>query len=55
MLEGEVVYQHADEQFRLCPGDSLYFEANVPHGPSELVHLPIRFLSIIGQLRDDDS
>ncbi len=55
MLEGEVVYQQADEQFRLCPGDSLYFEANVPHGPSELVHLPIRFLSIIGQLRDDDS
>jgi len=55
MLEGEVVYQHADEQFRLQPGDSLFFEADVPHGPSELVKLPIRFLSIIGQLRGDNS
>jgi transcriptional regulator with XRE-family HTH domain len=55
MLEGEVVYQHADEQFRLQPGDSLFFEADVPHGPSKLVKLPIRFLSIIGQLRGDNS
>lgn len=51
MLEGEVVYQHADEQFRLRPGDSLFFEADVPHGPSKLVKLPIRFLSIIAQPR----
>ena len=55
ILEGEVIYQHAEEQFRLKPGDSLFFEADVPHGPSELVKLPIRFLSIIGQLRGDDS
>ena len=55
MLEGEVVYQHADEQYRLRPGDSLFFEADVPHGPAELAKLPIRFLSIIGQLRGDDS
>ncbi|MHC5112392.1 MAG: helix-turn-helix domain-containing protein, partial [Planctomycetota bacterium] len=51
MLEGEVVYQHADEDFHLRPGDSLFFEADVPHGPAELVSLPIRFLSIIGQPR----
>ncbi len=55
MLEGEVIYQHADEQFRLRAGDSLYFEADVPHGPSDLVKLPIRFLSIIAQPRGDDS
>ncbi len=55
MLEGEVVYQHADEQFRLQPGDSLFFEADVPHGPSELLKLPIRFLSVIAQPRGDDS
>jgi len=55
MLEGEVDYQHADEQFHLRPGDSLFFEANEPHGPSELVKLPIRFLSIIGQLRGEDT
>lgn len=55
MLEGEVVYQHADEQFHLRRGDSLFFEADVPHGPSELVKLPIRFLSVIAQPRGDDS
>ena len=55
MLEGEVDYQHADEQFHLRPGDSLFFEADVPHGPAELIKLPIRFLSIIGQLRGDDA
>ncbi len=55
MLEGEVVYQHAEERFRLRPGDSLFFEADVPHGPSELVNLPIRFLSIIGQPRNEEN
>ena len=55
MLEGRVVYQHADEQFPLCPGDSLLFDGDVPHGPAELVELPIRFLSIIGQLRSEES
>lgn len=49
MIEGEVVYQHATRQYRLCPGDSLFFEANVAHGPAELVRLPIRFLAIIVQ------
>ena len=55
MLEGEVIYQHADEQFQLRPGDSLFFDGDVPHGPAKLVELPIRFLSIIGQLRRDES
>ena len=55
MLDGEVVYQHADEQFRLRHGDTLFFEADVPHGPSELVKLPIRFLSVIAQPRGDNS
>ena len=54
MLEGEVIYQHADEQFRLRPGDSLFFEGDVPHGPSELIKLPIRFLSVIAQPRGDN-
>jgi transcriptional regulator with XRE-family HTH domain len=49
MLEGEVVYQHANVDYRLCSGDSLLFEASSAHGPSELVRLPIRFLSVIVQ------
>ena len=28
-------------------GDSLFFDADAPHGPETLVSLPIRFLSVI--------
>ena len=47
MLEGIVTYRHADTTYRLSPGDSLFFDADAPHGPEELVELPVRFLSII--------
>ena len=47
MLEGEVKYRHADKLYAMMPGDSLFFDADAPHGPEVLVSLPIRFLSII--------
>ncbi|MDZ7907355.1 MAG: MerR family transcriptional regulator [Rhodobacteraceae bacterium GWE1_64_9] len=47
MLEGEVVYRHGDQLFHLQPGDSLFFDADSPHGPEDLVKLPARYLSII--------
>ncbi len=47
MLEGAVGYRHAGTTYRLTPGDSLFFDADAPHGPEELESLPIRFLSII--------
>ena len=47
MLEGEVVYRHGAHLFRMLPGDSLFFDADAPHGPEELTKLPIRYLSII--------
>jgi transcriptional regulator with XRE-family HTH domain len=49
VLEGEVVYRHGGRTYRLGPGDSLFFDSEAPHGPEELVKLPIRFLSIIAQ------
>jgi transcriptional regulator with XRE-family HTH domain len=52
MIEGEVVYRHADQLFRMQPGDSLFFDADAPHGPEELVHLPARYLSIISYARE---
>ena len=47
MLEGEVQYRHGDRLYPMTPGDSLYFDADAPHGPEVLVKLPARFLSII--------
>lgn len=47
MLEGEVVYRHGDGLFRMTAGDSLFFDADAPHGPEELTRRPIRYLSII--------
>ncbi len=52
MLEGIVGYRHADKTYRLEPGDSLFFDADAPHGPEELESLPIRFLSVIVYPRD---
>jgi transcriptional regulator with XRE-family HTH domain len=47
MLEGKVGYRHGDRTYNLDPGDSLFFDADVPHGPDDLKRLPIRFLSVI--------
>ncbi len=55
MLTGEVIYRHASETYRLTPGDSLFFDADAPHGPEELVDLPIRFLAVIVEPRGADS
>lgn len=52
ILEGEVVYRHADKLYPMGPGDSLFFDADAPHGPEELVKLPIRFLSVISYARE---
>ena len=55
MLEGVVGYRHADRTYRLEPGDSLYFDADAPHGPEELISLPARFLSIICYERQEEA
>ncbi|MDG2298205.1 MAG: XRE family transcriptional regulator [Planktomarina sp.] len=47
MLEGEVDYRHGEKVYCLKPGDTLFFDADSPHGPDQLVLLPARYLSII--------
>lgn len=47
MLEGEVEYRHGDNVYSLKPGDTLFFDADAPHGPEVLVKLPARYLSVI--------
>ena len=47
MLEGAVDYRHGDQVYHLKPGDTLFFDADAPHGPETLISLPARYLSII--------
>jgi len=47
MLEGAVQYRHGDRLYAMEPGDSLFFDADAPHGPEVLEKLPARYLSII--------
>jgi transcriptional regulator with XRE-family HTH domain len=52
ILEGSMVYRHLNATYTLMPGDSLFFDSDAPHGPEELVDLPVRFLSVISQSSD---
>lgn len=46
MLEGAMEYSYGREHYRMERGDTLQFEGDIPHGPTKLMDLPIRFLSI---------
>ena len=52
ILQGSMVYRHLNETYTLTPGDSLFFDADAPHGPEELVDLPVRFLSVMSRSGD---
>ncbi len=47
MLEGEVIYRHGNATYHLRPGDSLFFDADAPHGPEDLIKVPIRMVANI--------
>ncbi|MGE5475378.1 MAG: helix-turn-helix domain-containing protein [Bacteroidales bacterium] len=47
LLEGEVAYRHGNKLYAMEAGDSLFFDADAPHGPEELRKLPIKLLSVI--------
>ena len=47
MLEGAVEYRHGNNVYSLRPGDTLFFDADAPHGPEQLTELPAKYLSII--------
>ncbi|WP_315924070.1 XRE family transcriptional regulator [Mesorhizobium sp. SP-1A] len=47
VLKGELVYGHGDKHYHMAAGDSLFFHARVPHGPIELVSLPVHLLAVV--------
>jgi DNA-binding XRE family transcriptional regulator/uncharacterized RmlC-like cupin family protein len=51
LLSGKVGYRHGDRVYAMEPGDSLFFDATVNHGPELLLELPIRLLSVISYAR----
>jgi transcriptional regulator with XRE-family HTH domain len=53
MLEGNVVYRHGDKTYDMHPGDSLFFDAEAPHGPDDLRKLPARYISVISYRREE--
>jgi transcriptional regulator with XRE-family HTH domain len=54
LLEGELIYRHGNQLYRMQAGDSLTFEGEVPHGPEQLVQVPIRLLSIMNYGSDKE-
>ena len=46
MLAGKMVYGHGAYEYAMEAGDSLLLDGEDPHGPLELLDLPIRFLAI---------
>lgn len=55
LLEGKIKYRHGKQTYLLAPGDSLTFKGKIPHGPEQLIKLPIRMLAIIIYHGDEDS
>lgn len=53
MLEGVVEYGHGAGRYVLHPGDAIQFSGEVVHGPTALIEIPVRFLSIIAYGRPD--
>lgn len=47
LLSGELSYRHGNQLYDMKPGDSLAFDAEIPHGPDTLNKVPIQMLSII--------
>ena len=46
MLEGRMEYSYGKARYVVEAGDTLQFNGEVTHGPTQLLELPIRFLSI---------
>lgn len=46
MLDGEVIYRHGSSLYELISGDSLFFDAECPHGPDRILKSQSKILKI---------
>jgi transcriptional regulator with XRE-family HTH domain len=51
VLEGSMSYRYGQMTQLLGPGDSMLFDCNGPHGPQETIKLPIRYVSVLVNMR----
>lgn len=51
MLSGSMSFRYADKVLELYPGDTLVFDGNAVHGIEKLWEGPVRFLSVVFNLR----
>ena len=54
LIEGELIYRHGDQRFHMSPGDCLTLEGEIPHGPAQLLQVPIRLLSMVNYSQNLD-
>jgi len=47
MIKGGMDYRHADKIYHLEPGDSLFFDGMIEHGPTAVYDAPIEFICVI--------
>lgn len=47
VLEGKMLLEINDKEIILSEGDSIYFDANIPHGMKALDSKPVKFLTVI--------
>jgi transcriptional regulator with XRE-family HTH domain len=50
IISGGMSYRHGDRIYTMKVGDSLFFDASVPHGPESLDDLPCNFITVIAYL-----
>lgn len=47
VLEGEMNYRYGNHLYTLRRGDSLHFDSGTPHGPEDLLVVPVRFICVM--------
>jgi transcriptional regulator with XRE-family HTH domain len=53
LLAGKLTYRYGNHTYQMEAGDSLTFDAKIPHGPEALKEVPIKLLSIIHYSDDE--
>jgi transcriptional regulator with XRE-family HTH domain len=51
VISGSMVYKYGETIQTLSEGDSMLFDSNGSHGPQEAIRLPVRYLSVLVNLR----